>query len=680
MKKLLALLLIIIMCTPMVYAAADVPETDTYSQSSVVMEDSSDGSTVELIDVYLNLNNCGSIKFSNGSVARDGVYYLGAFPAGSTISQWLESEGRSSDVASLCSPSPSVGSTFTRWRTTAGETWSITDSQVRPDDIDYEPDETKSMTLFADWKSAFLRIAGNTRCDTSMAIADTILKEKRSDFFDAVIIASADNYPDALSGSSLAAVTGAPVLLTNNAYNSTVSYYVHRHLKSGGTVYILGGSGAVSESIETNFLGFFDVQRLAGANRIETNLKILNKVKELSESKSSDEDSEETPCQDVILCTAYGYADSLSASATGKAIMLVGPSLTAEQKAYLKGLSEANIYAIGGPAVVGKEVLAEVNDCTGTSARRIYGKSRYETSALIAKEFFQDSDNLVVAYGNNYPDGLSGSSLALTRSCPLLLAADNCTEPGRMYVNKAGVTSMEVLGGRALISDKAAYDLLNGYIPESYSKVTTELLDNLNLDNVRNLMIVAHPDDETLWGGCHLAEEDYLVVCLTNGDNIVRNNEIVSATTLSGDKAIILTYPDMESGRKDNWKKYKTDITADINTLITYKNWNTIVTHNPDGEYGHMHHKMTSSLVADACDKAGCYNKLHYFEVYYEKGTMPLSYKPNMSTESQAMLDNMLGCYKSQHVEIHNQMKGYEAFIKASRWGYREQLTAKAYN
>ena len=38
-------------------------------------------------------------------------------------------------------------------------------------------------------------------------------------------------------------------------------------------------------------------------------------------------------------------------------------------------------------------------------------------------------------------------------------------------------------------------------------------------------MIVAHPDDETLWGGANLLKERYFVVCLTNGYDLIRSNE-----------------------------------------------------------------------------------------------------------------------------------------------------------
>ena len=34
----------------------------------------------------------------------------------------------------------------------------------------------------------------------------------------------------------------------------------------------------------------------------------------------------------------------------------------------------------------------------------------------------------------------------------------------------------------------------------------------IDLTNIDNLMIVAHPDDETLWGGAHLIKDNYLVV------------------------------------------------------------------------------------------------------------------------------------------------------------------------
>lgn len=36
---------------------------------------------------------------------------------------------------------------------------------------------------------------------------------------------------------------------------------------------------------------------------------------------------------------------------------------------------------------------------------------------------------------------------------------------------------------------------------------------------------------------------------------------------------------------------------ADIATVLNYKDWKQVATHNADGEYGHHHHQMTHQLV-----------------------------------------------------------------------------------
>ncbi len=39
----------------------------------------------------------------------------------------------------------------------------------------------------------------------------------------------------------------------------------------------------------------------------------------------------------------------------------------------------------------------------------------------------------------------------------------------------------------------------------------------LDLKDVNNVMFVAHPDDETIWGEAHIMDGDYLVVCINCG-------------------------------------------------------------------------------------------------------------------------------------------------------------------
>lgn len=52
---------------------------------------------------------------------------------------------------------------------------------------------------------------------------------------------------------------------------------------------------------------------------------------------------------------------------------------------------------------------------------------------------------------------------------------------------------------------------------------------------------------------------------------------------------------------------------------IDSKDWDKIVTHNPDGEYGHIHHKKVSKYVTMILKKEDKTNQLVYFGTYTSK-------------------------------------------------------------
>ena len=105
----------------------------------------------------------------------------------------------------------------------------------------------------------------------------------------------------------------------------------------------------------------------------------------------------------------------------------------------------------------------------------------------------------------------------------------NCWYNGQYFNNKGQVEK-----------DSVTYD------PETTEgQITKEMLDELPLSDCTKLMVVAHPDDETLWGGAHLTEGGWFVVCLTNGYNEVRKNEFYEVMKESGNIGLILKYPDL---------------------------------------------------------------------------------------------------------------------------------------
>lgn len=128
-----------------------------------------------------------------------------------------------------------------------------------------------------------------------------------------------------------------------------------------------------------------------------------------------------------------------------------------------------------------------------------------------------------------------------------------------------------------------------------------------NKNNYNKLMIVAHPDDELIFGGRELiAESGWKVVCITCGSllsnnklrpcsNNIRKKEFKNVMDNLNCSYEIWDYED--SLFNDKWNE--TLLSNDLFKIINEKPYQKIVTHNLDGEYGHVQHKKISKLVHD---------------------------------------------------------------------------------
>lgn len=198
-------------------------------------------------------------------------------------------------------------------------------------------------------------------------------------------------------------------------------------------------------------------------------------------------------------------------------------------------------------------------------------------------------------------------------------------------------------------------------------------LQNISLDKVDALMIVAHPDDETIWGGDHLTKGNYLVVCLTNQSNQTRATEFMQVINETHNIGIILDYPDKVNNKRDDWKTVKKAIQKDIRTLLYNKKWTQIVTHNPEGEYGHQHHKMTSAMVSKEVRKQKQEKNLYYFGKYIKKERLKdqqVTIKNKLSKQSLHKKERLTRIYSSQSKVMKKlkHMFPYENFIAYKDW------------
>ncbi len=311
------------------------------------------------------------------------------------------------------------------------------------------------------------RLEGRNRYFTSTAVADELKKVFGLDKFQTIIVATGTDFADALSGSYLAIMCGAPILLVNEkspaAVDNVVSYIKDNLDDTGyGKVYILGGEGVISNNLVQEFKAVAPTakfERLAGSNRYRTNIAILNEI-----GVGGD---------DIVVVDGSNFADALSVSATGKAIFLANTAadkLLDYQKEFLDGEvgpKGSDIDVIGGTGAVSDKIANEmVPYDIDAKTERIAGANRYRTSTEIASAYFDNTINtIVLATGSDYADGLCAGPLAYYFGAPLILSTSKTAQVSvaNEYMQDKNIANVTIIGGDGsdnLIKDQAAKDII----------------------------------------------------------------------------------------------------------------------------------------------------------------------------------------------------------------------------
>lgn len=159
-------------------------------------------------------------------------------------------------------------------------------------------------------------------------------------------------------------------------------------------------------------------------------------------------------------------------------------------------------------------------------------------------------------------------------------------------------------------------------------------------------MIVAHPDDEVIFGGANLiAEKGWKVICVTNGGNKVRSKEFKKVMDDIGATYEIWKYKDQWGG-DFNRKALKRDIKKILRDNPQIK---IIVTHNKRGEYGHTQHKALHKIVKEI---AG--DRLFIFK----------RSKQRLSSKTLKRKYKLLDRYQSQNIKWLKKYIEYESIRK----------------
>lgn len=153
----------------------------------------------------------------------------------------------------------------------------------------------------------------------------------------------------------------------------------------------------------------------------------------------------------------------------------------------------------------------------------------------------------------------------------------------------------------------------------------------LKVNHSNKLMIVAHPDDETIFGAATLlSEPSWKVVCVTNGKNSTRRAEFQTVMRLVGCEYEIWDYHD------DPYTNLDPEIENRIDSILE-RPYLKVVTHNDYGEYRHRHHIQVHDIVNSIMGSD--------FYVFCENTPLPV---PLWRRKLRLM-----ACYKSQSDMCH---------------------------
>lgn len=288
------------------------------------------------------------------------------------------------------------------------------------------------------------------RYSTSISIANKAFNPSSSGKIQNVVIATGNSFPDALSGSVLAKKYNAPILLVEKEPDSENSLkildYINNNVEKTGKVYMLGGVGTISSNFEAKFkqLGFNNIIRLGGKDRIETSNLINNEINTV----------DNTP---IVIATAKDFPDALSispiAAANGWPIFLVDKTVETNLKNYLTTKKPSKVYIVGEVGVVSDNIkngIKTILNYGDDKVIRLGGSNRYETSKVINLNFIQKSDKVILATGVGFPDALAGSVYAGLNNYPIVLADSSNTISAVSYLkflsNNGNIVHLEALG------------------------------------------------------------------------------------------------------------------------------------------------------------------------------------------------------------------------------------------
>lgn len=149
------------------------------------------------------------------------------------------------------------------------------------------------------------------------------------------------------------------------------------------------------------------------------------------------------------------------------------------------------------------------------------------------------------------------------------------------------------------------------------------------------LMVVAHPDDETIWAGGLLARKknwNWTIASMCRASDSDRKPKFERACKMYNANFLI---SDMEDTLLNELPQAEIEKNLSI---VFGKRFDFVFTHGENGEYGHIRHKDTHKAVVNAVKAKKIFCKKLFFFAYKKKNSNGFEIVPDESATKKIRL------------------------------------------
>ncbi|MGI1659833.1 MAG: cell wall-binding repeat-containing protein [Desulfitobacterium sp.] len=284
--------------------------------------------------------------------------------------------------------------------------------------------------------------------ELSLAVSQSGWKRASS-----VILTRDDVVADAMVAVPLSKKYDAPILMTSS---QTLDGRVLEEIINLGakTVYIIGGTGAISTEIEAELQTFgLTTNRFEGSTRYDTAAQIAEQV---------------GAADTVYLAYGYGEADAMAvsafAAAQGAPILLTDTnSLPAETLNQLKQITPSEVVILGGTGIISTEVEGQLK--AKYAVKRWGGADRYGTQQIILQNLLTQQAQVYISssqvspkdvtHGQPKADALVTAALAAKNGSFVVTVPQSSLPSAVIYsllYNKGYISGATVVGNTEAVS------------------------------------------------------------------------------------------------------------------------------------------------------------------------------------------------------------------------------------